>query len=191
MKAKRCNILLTVFLYLVLGMILLMLFVLLEFINAFTFLGHFQRGILKDIFIMIWIIGLIIPMLCYKKMKRIWMLPLCLILSTIMTTAVNYGALYATFDYISVYSREKWDNYPSVRYYMLDNLKEQYDFIGMTEQELTEILGEPTYIIKCSSTKYKGCTAYQYMIGDDSIDGYTYDFIFDNAIVIDTSVSQT
>ena len=119
-------------------------------------------------------------------------LPLLLIVSTIVTTTVNYGVLWCSFDYMSVYTREKWEKYPYARHHMLANLKEQYEFIGMTEKELEEVLGDPTHIVEYTgNTKYKGYTAYQYMIGDDRIDGYTYDFIFENGIVIDTSVSQT
>lgn len=193
MKAKIRKVLLHGFLYLIFvllwGAILLMLTLMRTFD---TFLDRFADGALLTVFAVISVTGLIIPMLCIRKKKSTWMLPLFLIISTIITTAVNYGIFYGAYDYMSVYTKEKWEKYPYVRYCMLDNLKEQYEFIGMTEQELKEILGDPTYIAEYTgNTKYKGYTAYQYMIGDDKIDGYTYDFIFENGIVVDTSASQT
>lgn len=185
MKEKRRNIPISIFLYLVLGIMLLIRFFLLEFISGFSIIGRFRQGILKDIFIMIWVVGLIIPVLCCRKMKHIWMLPLWMIIATIITTTVNYAILNITADYISVYTREKWDQHPRVRYYMLDSLNEQYDFIGMSEQELTKILGEPNRIIEND-----GQVRFQYMVGDDFTDPHSYDFIFENAIVVDTSFSQ-
>lgn len=192
MKKKILKVLLNVFLYLIFVLLWGVILFVLSLLRTFdTFLIRFDSGILLKVFAIISVIGLIIPILFLKRIKHKWMLPLFLIVSTIITTAVNYGVLYVASDYISVYTKEKWDKYPSLRYHMLDDLKEQYEFIGKTEQELKEVLGEPTHIVEYTgSTKYKGCTAYQYIIGDDLIDGYTYDFIFDNGFVVDTLVSQ-
>ncbi len=192
MKAKILKVLLNVFLYLIFVLLWGAILFVLTFIRMFdTFLDRFADGALLTIFAVISVTGLIIPILFIRKMKHSWMLPLFLIVSTIITTAVNYGIFYGARDYMSVYTREKWEKYPYVRHCMLDNLKEQYEFIGMTEQEVKEILGEPTYITEYTgNTKYKGYTAYQYIIGDDLIDPYSYDFIFNDGIVVDTSVSQ-
>ena len=171
--------------------VILLTFIFMRIFIMNPFLDRFCDGILLKVFAIVSMIGLLIPILLRKKMRHAWMLPFFLIIATIMTTAVNYGILYGTLDYLSVYTREKWDKHPSVRYCMLDSLHEQYEFIGMTEQELKETLGEPTYITEYTGeTEHQGRTAYQYMIGDDFIDGYTYDYIFDNGIVIDTSISQ-
>lgn len=192
MKAKILKVLLNIFLYLIFVLLWGAILFVLTFIRMFdTFLERFADGALLTIFAVISVTGLIIPILFIKKMKHSWMLPLFLIVSTIITTAFNYGIFYGARDYMSVYTKEKWEKYPYVRYCMLDNLKEQYEFIGMTERELKEILGEPTDITEYTgNTKYKGYTVYQYIIGDDLIDPYSYDFIFDDGIVIDTSVSQ-
>ena len=193
MKARILKVLLNAFLYLIFVLLWGAILLVLTAMRIFgTFLDRFADGALLTIFAVISVIGLIIPILFIRKKKPTWMLPLFLIVSTIITTAVNYGIFYGACEYMSVYTKEKWEKYPYVRYYMLDNLKEQYEFKGMTEQELKEILGDPTYIVEYTGhTKYKGYTVYQYMIGDDKIDGYTYDFIFENGMVIDTSVSQT
>ena len=193
MRVRVRTILLNVFLYVLLallwGVILSIVFLL---TTVDSFLDYFEDGILLKIFAITSILGLIITVVFHKKMKYKWMLPAFLIMSTIITTIVNYGIFYSARDYMSVYTREKWDNYPMVRYCMIDDLKERYELVGMTEQELKEILGEPTFVTEYTgNTKYKGYTTYQYMIGDDKIDGYTYDFIFEKGIVIDTAVSQT
>ena len=192
MKAKILKVLLNILLYLIFVVLWGAILFVLTIIRTFgTFLDRFGDGVLLIIFTVISVIGLIIPILFLRKMRHTWMLPLFLIVSTITTTIINYGIFYGVSDYMSVYTKEKWEKYPYVRYCMLDNLKEQYEFIGMTEQGLKEVLGEPTNIIEYTgNTKYKGYTAYQYMIGDDLIDPYSYDFIFDNGIVVDTSVSQ-
>lgn len=182
MKIKLFNI----FLYLVFVLLWGAILSVLTFMRIFdTFLDRFSNGALLTVFAFISVTGIIITILCRKKMKYKWMLPLFLIISTIITTAVNYGVLQLSFDYISVYTREKWDNYPLVRYRMLDSLNEQHEFIGMNVQEVKEILGEPARTIERDER-----TIYQYIIGDDFIDPYTYDFIVKNGIVVETSYSQ-
>lgn len=167
------------------------LFALILMTSFDSFLEQFDNGILLKVFAITSALGIITTILCKKKMKPSWMLPLLLIVSTIITTTINYGLLYITSDYISVYTKEKWERYPDFRYCMLDHLQEQYEFIGMTEQSLKEILGEPTSIVEYTgNTKHQGFTAYQYLVGDDKIDGYTYDFIFKNGLVVDTAISQ-
>ena len=103
-----------------------------------------------------------------------------MMISIIVTTTINYGVR----DYMSVYTRKKWGKEAYVRCYMLDSLNEQYEFIGITEQELKEILGEPTII-----GERDGCIIYKYAVGDDFTYPEFYDFIFDNGIVVDTSYS--
>ncbi len=65
---------------------------------------------------------------------------------------------------------------------MFDSLNEQYDFIGMTEQEVKEILGEPGH-----ASAHDGRTIYRYNVGSSFNVLYAYDFIFDNGIVIGNS----
>ena len=192
MKGKVPKILLTVFLYLLFVLLwggILLVLGLLRFFD--TFLDHFGGGVLLQVFAFISVIGLIIPILFRKKMKQKWMMPMFLIIATIFTTGVNYGILYASYDYMGDYTREKWDKHRLVRYRMLDSLQEQYEFVGMTEQEVKEVLGEPSFDKEYSgNTKYNGHRVFQYIIGDDRIDPYSYDFIFEHGVVIDTAYSQ-
>ena len=84
------------------------------------------------------------------------------------------------------YTREKWDKYPFERGGMIDSLQEQYEFIGMTEQELKEVLGEPNRIFERDH-----CIIYQYVVGGVFKERNAYDFIFEHGIVVDNSFSQT
>ena len=180
---KLLKILFTVFLYLLLVLLWRFLFYALLFLRAFDgFLDDFCDGALLIVFAIIFVTGILITILCRKKMKYHWMLPLFLIVSTILTTAVKYGVLQLSFDYISVYTREKWDKYPFERGSMLDSLNEQYDLIGMTEQEVKEILGKPN-----ETLERDGRTIYQYIVGGTFNVLYAYDFTFDNGVVVETS----
>ena len=180
---KLLKILLTVFLYLILVLLWRSLLYALFFLRALDgFLDDFCDGALLVVFAVISVAGILITILCRKKMKYQWMLPLFLIVSTIITTAVNYGVLQLSFDYISVYTREKWDKYPFERGCMLDSLNEQYDLIGMTEQEAKEILGEPN-----ENSEPDGRTIYRYVVGGTFNTLHAYDFIFDNGVVVETS----
>lgn len=151
-----------------------------------TFISSFNDGILLKIFAITSVLGIVITILCRKKMKYKWMLPLFLIVSTIVTTVANYGLLWCSYDYMSVYTREKWDKYPWERSCMIDSLNEQYEFIGMTEQEVIAVLGEFDYILERD-----GGTIYRYVIGDIFKERNAYDFIFENGIVIDTCILHT
>lgn len=186
MKARILKVLLNAFLYsifvLLWGAILLVLTAMCIFD---TFLDSFADGLLLKVFGVTSVIGIVITILCRKKMKYKWMLPLLLIVSTIVTTAVNYGVLWCAFDYMSVYTREKWDKYPRERSCMIDNLNEQYEFIGMTEQEIIATLGESDLVFESD-----GRTIYQYVIGGFFKERNAYDFIFENGCVVETSFSQ-
>lgn len=185
-KAKVCNLILNVFLYLVFVLLCCAILAVITLLRIFdTFLDGFADGILLKVFAITSVLGIIITILCRKKMKYNWMLPLLLIVSIIITTAINYGVLYCAFDYISVYTREKWDKYPWERACMIDSLNEQYEFIGTTGQVVISILGEPD-----STFERDGCTIYQYVVGDVFKERNAYDFILENDIVIDTSFSQ-
>lgn len=186
MKARILKVLLHAFLYLIFVLLWGAILLVLTAMRVFdTFLDSFADGLLLKVFGVTSVLGIVITILCRKKMKYKWMLPLLLIVSTIVTTVVNYGLLWCAFDYMSVYTREKWDKYPWERSCMIDNLNEQYEFIGMTEQEVIAILGESDLIFKRDDR-----TIYQYVIGDVFKEQNAYDFMFENGIVVDTSFSR-
>ena len=187
MKGKILKVLLNVFLYLIFALLWCAILFVLTLLRVFdTFLDRFADGALLTIFACIAIAGIIITILFRKRMKHKWMMPLCLIIATIITTSINWCILDCSSKYMSVYTEEKWDKYPSVRYCMLDSLNEQYEFIDMPEEELKETLGEPDNVIERDDYNI-----YQYTIGDDYIDGYYYDFIIKDDRVSETAFSQS
>lgn len=40
------------------------------------------------------------------------------------------------------FTQDKWKNYSDLRYLMIDDMEEKYDFVGMTKEEAIEILGD-------------------------------------------------
>lgn len=186
MKSKKIKVPLNILLYIIFVLLWGVILFALNLMTTFdTFIRCFADGILLKVFVITSLLGVIITLLCRRKMKYSWMLPLFLIISTIITTTANYGALNLAYDYMSVYTKEKWDKYPFERSCMIDSLNEQYDFIGMTNRELTSILGESSRIISRD-----GRTVYQYVIGGFFIEQNAYDFIFENGVVAYTSFSQ-
>lgn len=186
MKARILKVLLHAFLYLIFVLLWGVILSVLILVTTFdTFLDSFADGLLLKVFGVTSVIGIVITILFRKKMKYKWMLPMFLIVSTIITTSVNYGAIWCAYDYMSVYTREKWDKYPWERSCMIDSLNEQYEFIGMTEQEVIAILGESNLIFERDDR-----TIYQYVIGNVFKERNAYDFIFENGIVVDTSFSR-
>jgi len=126
-----------------------------------------------------------LPIIFRKRMKSNWQKPLSLIMSVIIAVVIN-GIIYnSAYGYISNFSRHKWDNYEELRMYMIEDLEQRHQIIGRNEQEIIEILGECT-----TTSEYNGKFRFEYYIGDDLIDPYTYDVIFDNGIVVDTAVIQ-
>ncbi len=182
MKTKALNVILYLFLAI---MWFVILFISCFFLLLNNVVDHFGNGILKNIFILVYICGFILPIIFHKKLKSNYMLPLCLILATVLSTIIN-GVIYNSVDnYISVYSREKWNDNAELRFHMIDNLEKQFDFIGKTEQEIKDILGEPSNTIE-----YDGWRVFEYYIGNDYIDAYTYDFRFEKGFVINSGIVQ-
>ena len=61
-----------------------------------------------------------------------------------------------------VFSPERWDRYPAMRYNMIEDLEKKHTIIDMTEEEVLELLGEPTYAYTDSNPRYRH---YKYYIG--------------------------
>ena len=181
MKSK----ILTILLYILLTVIWCgVLFASVVFILSNTVIERFGNGILKAVFVLVYLCAVILPIILRKKIKTNYIMPSVLIVSTIAAIIIN-GAIYSTADnYMSTYSRQKWDNNEELRFYMIDDLERQYDFIGKDEQEIIDLLGSPSNISEHSGKRF------EYYIGDDYIDPYTYDIIFKDGIVIRTGIVQ-
>ena len=161
-----------------------LLFVLYLFFLLSDIVRYFHSGILKAIFLFVSIGAFAIPIAFRKKRKAVWGLPLTLLLCAVVSAGLNGVIYHVTEQYISSYSRQKWDRYEKLRKYMIDDLERQYPLIGKTEQEVIDILGQPA-----NRSNYSG-QRFEYYIGDGFMDPYTYDLLFKNGVVVDTDIVQ-
>lgn len=98
--------------------------------------------------------------------KQIMALLIALILSAWSLSACN------TAD--NEFTVERWAQTEEVkRYLLVESLEEKYDFVGMNNGEVEELLGSPDYVIP--ETEYPdkptGRVRYEYIIKDDPIAG--------------------
>lgn len=121
------------------------------FIGGYTFLYLAFSSDLYDaifsknasLFIFILSIFCLLTPIFLKSMKRRWLrylITYCIVgtffisFFTITTVAENYFSDFTT---------EKWFKYPKLRNYMVDDLIENHNIIGMNENEVIELLGTP------------------------------------------------
>lgn len=145
------------------------------------FVNQFGNGLLKAVFVTIYLCAIAATIAIGKKKKAGLALPLCLTIAALSAFMVN-GIIYnAAGLYSSVYSREKWDENEEIRFYMIDDLEKKYDSVGMSKAEVIEILGEPDAI-----SEYGGWEVFDYYLGygDDMIDPYTYNIRFEDGIAV-------
>lgn len=145
------------------------------------FVNQFGDGVLKAVFVTIYLCAIAATIAICKKKKVGLALPPCLTLAALSAVMVN-GIIYnAAGLYSSVYSREKWDENEEIRFYMIDDLEKKYDFVGMTKDKVIEILGEPDTV-----SEYGGWEVFDYYLGygDDMIDPYTYNVRFEDGIAV-------
>jgi len=81
--------------------------------------------------------------------------------------------------YLSVFTIEKWQNtHHYHRYFMIDDLEKKYNFVGMTKEEVFNILGEE---------QINDALVIEYYIGDGGRNTIYYNiYLNDNFVVIDT-----
>lgn len=181
-NSKVLNILLYILLAIILCGIIFASYVFLMFNDL---VENFGNGILKLIFLFVYMCMFSLPIIFRKRIKVNWLLPFLLVLSTVLAIVFN-GVIYNEVDnYVSIYTRQKWDTHSELRFYMIDDLEKKYKFIGKTEQNVTDVLGEPTNIVQ-----YNDYKVFEYYIRSDYIDPYTYDLKFDNGVVVNTGVVQ-
>ncbi len=181
MNSKAINILLSIFLFWTWCGILFVSFILLIFSDIIHYFGN---GILKYIFGLIYVLALVLPIVFRKKLGRNFSLPLALIVTTIISIMINCFIYLGVNSYISDFSREKWDSNEKLRIHMISDLEREYQLIGKSENEIIDLLGDPTYIHDDGEHRY------EYYIGDSIIDPYTYDVIFDAGIVKETRIIE-
>lgn len=115
-----------------------------------------------------------------RKLNKIWKYPLLLIVSSLVIFSCGIGVLDVGCRYYGHFTPQKWIDYPEYRYLMIDSLEQKYEIVGMSKQDITDLLGNPTNI-----NRWNGC--YEYFIDSGFIDCVTYDIYFDNDIAVKTS----
>lgn len=181
MKKKIINIILSVILIMLwMGICMVSFFLLL----ISDIINHFENGILIYFFIVIYILALILPVIFRKKLSIAKSIPLTMIVSAVIAIVINTITFLGVYFYISEYSREKWDEYPRLRIHMIKDLEREQQIIGMTEDEIIGILGEPEDIPGVGKQRF------EYYAGDSGYDPYTYDVIFENGVAVKTKISE-
>lgn len=92
------------------------------------------------LFLILPILILILPIIVKKILKKDFYK--CILLSFV--GVVIYFIIICIFiSYIGTFDENKWkdERYIDLRYLMIDDLEDRYDFIGMNKDEVIEILG--------------------------------------------------
>lgn len=171
----------TIALYILLALIVCATGVYWLFTFAFDeILNDYYGGVLKYVFIVIMILGIILPIIKYRKNQKKWILPMVLSLIVLLTPIFNNGILKFVEDDLRIYSREKWDRHKALRIYMLEDLETDYLYKGQTEEYVKYLLGEPDFISGEESQRYEYFVSHGYM---DSIMFYVE---FKDGAVVET-----
>lgn len=149
--------------------------------DMFKFLGN---GILVYITVGIYILSFVLPIVFKKWISKYFSLPLSFVLFTILSVVFVGCILGGAKSYISNFSQEKWNNNERLRIYMIDDLEEDYVIVGMTNEEVLDLLGKPTYISDEQNSKY------EYYVGESIIDPYGYQIDFENDIAVNTTLVE-
>ena len=79
----------------------------------------------------------------YNRKKGLKKTAVIAAVTVCLYAVVSLASMIAPKIYFKSFSAEKWAKNFKVRYMMLDDLKRKYNFIGMTRDEVTAVLGEP------------------------------------------------
>ena len=88
-------------------------------------------------------------------------------------------AFFTVFKTQAQFDKEDWLLNPERRFSMVDDLKKQYQLIGMTEKEIENLLGPPSEILEYD------IRVFEYYISSGIVDPITLDIYFQNGIVVD------
>lgn len=96
------------------------------------------------LFIILPVMILLLPIVIKKLLKKNFYK--CILFSLI-GVIVYFIILCAVLYFISTFSESKWKNnkYINLRYLMIEDLEEKYDFIGMNKREVIKILGDESF----------------------------------------------
>lgn len=149
--------------------------------DMFRLLGN---GLLVFITAFLYVLAFILPIIFRKRITKYISLPLSFFIFTVCSVGMVGCMLFGAHNYISDFSREKWDDNARLRIYMIDDLNKKHPIIGKTEKEIMELLGEPTYILDVPRVKY------DYYVGESMIDPLGYQIEFENHVAVHTQLVE-
>jgi len=113
-----------------------------------------------------------------SKPKKSILLSVILILSY---AAIAFSMIFVVNSYFSEFSQEKWGKYPYQRYNMLEDMTDEINFMGMSKEEVIDILGNPGV----PYADPDGADLIDYYVGSSSIDPTMVTFVFENDKVVE------
>lgn len=141
---------------------------------------YYHGGILKYVFFLILLTGMILPIVKYRKHKQKWVLPMAMTLILLITSVFNMGILWLVEGGLKTYSKEKWEEYRQLRVYMIDDLEMRYLYDGNTEEYVKTLLGEPDEI---TGEEFK---RYEYYVSPGFMDVIMFYVQFENGLITKT-----
>lgn len=153
------------------------------YIISDIFVG-FGNGMLIYAFMLIYTLSIILPIIFRKKLLKYMPLHLWLIVSAIFSVIIVSTVFFGARSYISSFSQEKWNNNETLRYYMVEDLEKKHQITGKTKNEITKLIGKPTY------TYDNYGLVYEYRVGFNLIDEVVYQIEFENNIAKKTTIVQ-
>ena len=151
------------------------------------FSGFWYNVIYYGLPIMAFVIPFVLAM--WKRLK--WKKTIKCAAITLLAYALIVCAISISLaGYFENFTSTKWEAYPNQRYIMYDDLKETYGLIGMTIDEVEELLGKPT--TDGENTVYGGPYALEYFSGESTFGYWILNITYDeNGIVIRVHMSNT
>ena len=162
------------------------IFILFSFSLAIQFFDHSVKNIIGDIawtivYLLLPIIAFAIPIilkhrkkLCFKK---------SILISSIfilLYAFIAFGTNYAVHSYLKDFTPAKWEKHQSERHYMLEDMVKEIHFIGMSKENVIDLLGQPNQLYADTD----GADLLDYYVGSFSIDPTMLTFVFeDNKVV--------
>lgn len=135
-NTKRLNTIFTI-MYYFLGIVGFYFLFMIGFISGFINLKY----LFLALFVILPVIILLLPIIIKKILKRDFYK--CILFSLI-GVIIYFIILCIFFSYICIFSESKWknDKYIDLRYLMIDDLENKYNFVGMNKNEVIKILGD-------------------------------------------------
>lgn len=143
---------------------------------------HFNYRSVSVIFLFI-ILNFAVIIIFKKKLNKIWKYPLCLIISSFVLSVLIFVAVCGGYKYYGTFSPDKWRNNVDCRYMMIDNMQKKYKIVGMSKQEIIDLLGKPQNILE-------NPIRYEYLVGYSIIDSIIYEIYFNEDTVSNTNISE-